>query len=865
MYRLLFYFIPFLLSVQISLAQSSINMKKTEIQEGWQFRQANIGSWQPASVPGSIHTALMANGVIEDPYYRVNEKKVQWVDKNNWEYRTTFSADKEWIDKGRITLEFLGLDTYADVYLNEQLILQADNFHRAWEIDVKSVIKEGNNELRIYFHSPIQVGLEKLEAHGYGLPASNDQSENGGMGDKKVSIFVRKPGYHFGWDWGPRLVTSGIWRPVVLKAWNSARIKDAYFHQQAVSAEKAEVEARIEIEAEEAIDGQLSVFWKDSLIASQKVQLEKGTQSVNLPVEFLNPQLWWTQELGEPFLYELSAVLESQGLELARQEERIGLRSIRIVRQPDSKGTSFYLELNGKPVFSKGANYIPNDLFLERVGKEGYRSIIQSAANANMNMLRVWGGGIYEDKLFYSLCDEYGILVWEDFMFACSMYPWDKDFVESVRQEAIYNIRRLRNHPSIALWCGNNEIDVAWAQYKENSGWGWKQRYNSQQRAEIWAGYEKIFHDVLPEAVEAHHPGAFYWPSSPYDGKGTHATNNSSSGDIHYWGVWHAEHPFSEFRNHIGRFMSEYGFQSFPEFRTVEQYTVPEDWDIESEVMAAHQRSGIGNLRIKSYMEDDYRIPEDFQHFLYVGQLLQAESIKMAIEAHRSAKPYCMGTLYWQLNDCWPVASWSGIDYYRRWKALHYFVREAFGKDVVVFEGNEQAIKVFTCSGGKEPSSAELRLELRNFDGELLWYDYGEVPLNPDSAMLVKSLPADILTGLGDKAKLYLSSRLIQNGQTLHDNLFYFVAPKELVLPEAPAIKAVLKTTGVGEYELRLKAEKLAKNVFLEFEEAEGFFSDNYFDLQPGQEKVLTFKENNMGENPLTVESLRMVSLVDTY
>ncbi|MCB0548366.1 MAG: glycoside hydrolase family 2 protein [Phaeodactylibacter sp.] len=855
----------FFLFARLCLAQNANDMKIAEIREGWQFRQSNIGNWMPASVPGSIHTALMANDIIEDPFYRVNEKSLQWIDKNNWEYRTTFQAGPEWLRHDRITLEFLGLDTYADVYLNGTLILQADNFHRAWEADVKGTVKEGDNELYIYLHSPTQVGLKKLEALGYGLPASNDQSENGGMGDKRVSIFVRKPGYHFGWDWGPRLVPSGIWRPVHLKAWNDARVSDVYFHQESVTEAAAKVDVRIELEAEQALNGQLSILWKDSLLASRPVQLEKGQQQVTVPLTLQNPQLWWTKELGDPFLYEMKVVLERDGREVARHEERIGLRSIRIVQEPDAKGTSFYLELNGRPLFSKGANYIPNDVFLERVDTNWYREMIQSAADANMNMLRIWGGGIYEDGLFYDLCDEMGILVWQDFMFACSMYPWDSAFLESVRQEAVYNIRRLRNHPSIALWCGNNEIDVAWAQYNEKGGWGWKQQYTSEQRADIWAGYEKVFHELLPQAVETYHPGAFYWPSSPYAGEGTHASYSTTSGDIHYWGVWHGEHPFSDFRNYIGRFMSEYGFQSFPEFRTVEQYTLPQDWDIESEVMAAHQRSGIGNLRIRSYMEDDYILPENFSHFLYVGQLLQAESIKMAIESHRSAKPFCMGTLYWQLNDCWPVASWSGIDYYRRWKALHYFVRDAFKTDVVVLEKNKDDIKVYTCSGRKEPVEAELRLELRNFEGELLWYENKEVQLSPDSARLATSLSAAAMEKLGDKKQLYLRGRLLENGRLTHENLLYFVPPKELSLPPNPGIEAEVKTTGIGQYELRLKASKLAKNVFLQFEESEGFFSDNYFDLQPGEEKVLTFRESKMGERPLTVEELSMISLVDTY
>ncbi|MCO6493342.1 MAG: glycoside hydrolase family 2 protein [Phaeodactylibacter sp.] len=854
-----------LLGAFSAFSQTTSDMKAFEIREGWQFRQANLGSWLPASVPGSVHTALLANGIIEDPFYRLNEKNLQWIDKNNWEYRTVFEVGGEWLRRDRVTLEFLGLDTYADVYLNGKLLLRADNFHRAWEAEVKGILKEGENELYIYIHSPTQAGLEKLAAHGYPLPAVNDQSENGGMGDKRVSVFVRKPGYHFGWDWGPRLVTSGIWRPVRLRAWDEARISNVFFRQEAVTGQEAKVEVQVEVEVEQPIEGQLSVFWKDSLLASRPAALDTGLQTLAIPVTFINPQLWWTKELGEPFLYDMRVALASKGRELDSREERIGLRRIRIVREPDDKGRSFYLELNGHPVFSKGANYIPNDIFLDRVDTAWYREMIQAAADANMNMLRVWGGGIYEDNLFYDLCDEQGLLVWQDFMFACSMYPWDSTFVESVRQEAVYNIRRLRNHASIALWCGNNEIDVAWAQYNERAGWGWKQKYAPEQRADIWAGYRKLFHEVLPEAVGAHHPGAFYWPSSPYDGEGTHATYNSTAGDMHYWGVWQGPDKISDFRNHIARFMSEYGFQSFPEFRSVQEYTLPEDWDIESEVMSAHQRHGTGNLRIREVMQDHYRIPEKFEHFLYAAQLLQAEAIKLAIEAHRSAKPYCMGTLYWQLNDCWPVASWSGIDYYRRWKALHYFVRSAFDTDVVIFERKTDSIRVFTCSGRKGPADAELRLELRDFEGTLLWYENQEVRLRPDRAQLAASLPADLLENLSDKTRMYLRGRLLQEGTVLHENLFYFVPPKELALPGEPRISTQVKSTGIGQYELRLRPETLVKNAFLQFEESEGFFSDNYFDLQPGEEKVLTFREDKMGEKPLTAGDLKIISLVDTY
>jgi beta-mannosidase len=848
-----------------SQAQTSNAMIISPLPGQWEFKAAEEEGWLPATVPGTVHTDLLANGLIEDPFYRLNEKQLQWIDKKNWIYRCYFQLDSALLNKERISLEFQGLDTYADVYLNGRPILLADNFFRRWETDIKPHLRADSNELYLLFHSPTQIGLEKLGAHGYGLPAINDQSENGEMGDKKVSVFVRKPGYHFGWDWGPRLVTSGIWRPILVKAWDEARLTDAYFYQQSISAEQAQLEAQLEIEAERPIAASLTVYWGDSLLARQEVALQAGRQKFSLALALDEPQLWWTKELGEPFLYHLSAVLESGGQPISTIEHRIGLRSIRLVQEPDGQGTSFYFELNGKPVFSKGANYIPNDIFLNRVDADWYREIIHSAADANMNMLRVWGGGIYEDKLFYDLCDELGILVWQDFMFACSMYPGDATFIESVKQEAIDNIKRLRNHACIALWCGNNEIDIAWANYKETSGWGWKQRYTMAQRATIWANYERVFHQLLPDMVAAHHPGAFYWPSSPYASPGTHATNNSTSGDTHYWGVWHAEHPFRDFRNNVSRFVSEYGFQSFPEFRSVQQYTLPEDHDIKSEVMASHQRSGIGNLRIRSYMKDWYKLPPRFDHFLYVGQLLQAEAIKMAIEAHLSAKPYCMGTLYWQLNDCWPVASWSGIDYYRRWKAMHYFVKKAFQPETIVFIDQKDKLDLYVCSGRGEDAQALLSLDLLDFNGKTLWLYAQDIRLSADSSLLAVRFPLGQFSAFGDKSNTLLRARLYQDGAVLHENLYYFTEPKNLKLPPQPAIRATVEAEEDGSYSILLNADALAKNVFLEFAGVAGRFSDNYFDLLPGHDTRVRFTPQEALPQPLSAKGLSIVHLKMTY
>lgn len=835
------------------------HMERHYLHQNWQLQQAGSDSMISAAVPGCVHLDLLEHGMIEDPFYRMNEHDQQWIDKKDWIYHSVFSPTNSLLEKDQHVLVFEGLDTYADVYLNDSLILEADNFFRSWEVAVTGLLKKGENQLRIYFHSPIKKGLELLKAHGYALPASNDQSENGELGNQKVSIFTRKPGYHYGWDWGPRLVTSGIWKAVRLEGRNKAVLRDVYFQQESLSDAKAQLTAHFEVEAFAGKKAELAVYHGSTLLQSQQIKLSTGLNQAQVSFEINNPQRWWTAELGEPYLYPLKGVLRVGGVEIASKVHHIGLRTIRVVQEPDSAGSSFYFELNGVPVFAKGANYIPNDIFLTRVDDAWYEQVIQSAADANMNMLRVWGGGIYEKEIFYQLCDQKGILVWQDFMFACSMYPGDEALLESIRLEAIDNVRRLRNHPSIAIWCGNNEIDVAWAQFEEERGWGWKQRYNQQQRDEIWQAYDKIFHQILPEVITEHAPDQFYWPSSPYTKEGEHASYTSTVGDMHYWGVWHGEHPFSDFYTYKSRFMSEYGFQSFPEFKTVQKYTLPEDHDIESEVMASHQRSGIGNLRIRSYMEDHYQVPEDFEQLLYVGQILQAEGIKMAIEAHRTAMPYCMGTLYWQLNDCWPVASWAGMDYYLNWKAMHYFVKKAFEPVILAVKPGEQSDEIFVVSDRLEVFEAKLEMNWWDMEKGLLHTASKniQVPAN-GSAQLGNVSPEDGPAGFDPQSGV-LELRLLREDKLLFRELKYFASAKALKLPADPLFStAMIKLD--DHWEIKLHANKLAKNVFLSFDQAEGFFSDNYFDMLPGESFTLKFKTNKEGD----LGRLNIMSLAET-
>ncbi|WP_423129494.1 beta-mannosidase [Gaoshiqia sp. Z1-71] len=807
---------------------SSLDMIQ-EINEGWLFSEDGREEWLPAEVPGCIHTDLLSAEIIQDPFYRLNEHDLQWIDKLNWAYKTTFRIQDE-LERDRVALDFKGLDTYADIFVNGEKVTSTDNMFREYLVEVKPFLKEGDNELKIVFRSPITEGLKKYDTNDLVIPVSDNDLAGIGQveGGKKVSVYTRKAGYHFGWDWGPRLVTSGIWRPVFLKAWDELRISNLQIVQHEVETGRARFTAVVEIEAEEKTPATVQIENEGRVLATARLDLEKGVASYPVDFEIVNPKLWWTNGLGEQPLYQIEAKV-TVGRRTTGITDRVGIRTLELVREKDGQGTSFYFKLNGVPVFMKGANYIPNDVFPSRVSDEMYRTVVNTAKSSNMNMLRIWGGGIYEDDLFYDLCDEAGILIWQDFMFACAMFPGDEAFLENVKEEAADQVKRLRNHPSIALWCGNNEILAAWF------GWGWKraEEAKSQENADkIWKAYEDIFHKVLPEAIETYDPSRAYWSSSPSSGTGIPA--DLVNGDEHYWGVWWGKEPFKNYATHLARFMSEYGFQSFPELKTVKQYALPEDFDIVSEVMNSHQRSSIGNKTIEYYMLQDYKKPKDFESFLYVNQVLQAEGIKFALEGHRRAMPFCMGSLYWQINDCWPVASWSSTDYYQRWKALQYYVKKGF-EPVLVSPYNEgDRLKVSIVNDRLQEINAELKLSLVDFNGQVVWESSvsARVPANSGASYFDVS-QQEFLKGK-DSRNQVLVAEVTENGQAVAGNLYYFRPVKELNLPK-PEVKYSIAAVDGG-YEIRLQSGKLAKNLFMTIGDEEGFFSDNYFDLLPGEE-----------------------------
>lgn len=842
----------------LGVSNASATVIHREINQGWKFRQARLENWYSAKVPGVVHTDLIDNKIIEDPFFRLNERAVQWVDKEDWIYQTVLQGENEILSCNNQWLRFKGLDTYADVYLNNQLVLKADNMFREWNVNVKGILKAGENVLKIYFHSPIKIDMPKWEALPYQMESGNDQSANGGLLDRKVGVFARKAGYHYGWDWGPRLVTSGIWRPVYLEGWDNVRIENVQLIQNKVDKNKALLTSVVTVESDkEMANASVTVIANGKKLASSVQNLKQGINKVTLNYTMNKPTLWWTNGLGKPYLYDFETKVECNGEIEDLKAEKIGVRSLKLITNKDATGRTLYFELNGKPVFMKGANYIPCDNFLNRVTDSVYQRTILDAKNANMNMLRVWGGGTYEEDKFYDLCDKNGILVWQDFMFACSLYPDDKAYMDNVRQEAIDNVKRLRNHASIALWCGNNECQDGWF------GWGWKTQYEKMGKGiadRLWKGFQNLYYNVLADVVTEMGGGISYRASSPMafpDGK-----SDGVNGDSHYWGVWHGNHPIDQYNKERSRFFSEYGFQSFPEYESVKIYAPEErDHNIYSEVMMAHQRGGtFANRRIEEYMLKGYNKPKDFEHFLYTGMILQGDAIKTAMEAHRRDMPYCMGSLFWQHNDCWPVASWSSRDYYGRWKAQHYYAKKAYDMILISPYIKGDTVQVSLVSDFLTPVKGKLNIEVMTLDGKVLfsWNKSWTAKANKSEVVFEKMLNTLIKNEKKGNVIVYTS---FSTEKELYENVGYAVMQKEMGYTK-PNITYKVEPTKGG-FNVTLSSDVFARGVFLSLKGISNFFEDNYFDLLP-KHSVTKHVESKLSLDEFQ-KQLKITCLADSY
>ncbi len=858
-----------------SCETTNVQEQYVYLNQRWKFKEANSIKWQTATVPGSVHTDLLNLNLIPNPFIGKNESTLQWIDRKNWMYETYFNVPKEVLGKENIDLNLYGLDTYASVYLNDSLILQANNMFRTWDIPCKNLLKESNNHIIIYFYSPTKIGIEKERMLGYPLPADNDQAKRGQVEDNlQVSPFLRKAPYHFGWDWGPRLVGIGIWRPIIIKGWSYATMNQIQINTTQIKFQEAILMLHIHFCVKDSGIYHLSFNINDSTDKQIKIEKDKtiklsSTQNdISIPVNVVQPQLWWCNELGDPYLYHIHFKLFKESSLLQDTIINYGIRQIALIQKKDSIGTgcSFGFKINGVSFFAKGANYIPSDIFETRVTKERYNFLIHTAKISHFNMLRLWGGGLYEDDYFYKLCDQNGILLWHELPFACSMYPGDSAFINSVTAEITDNIIRLRNHPSIAMWCGNNEIDGAW------HSWGWKDRYNPTQQTEIWNNYKALFWHVIPTLLHHLDSSRFYWASSPMGANPLtisippdSTTNRLLSGDTHYWGVWHGKQPFSAYTDHVGRFMSEFGFQSFPDMSTIASFADSSQWNINSPVMQWHQRSGPGNVLINTYMNRWYHTPKDFPSFVYLSQLLQAEGIQTAIEAFRRAWPYCQGSLYWQLNDCWPAPTWSSIDSRLHWKALQYFAKKAYQPLILSAYREGQNINIVAILDNLYKINGVLRLHVENFNnGEILWSNSKGVVIPPQSSNIIAQIPIHDLPTLDTTQEVLQYSLDGWHGETMYLSQFYFAKPKDLQLLQ-PNIATTI-TLQDSTYIIHFKSDKLAKNVYITCN-IPGEFSDNFFDIIPPQQITVTFTPSPaLDHYPIQINSfIHIHSLYDTY
>lgn len=807
---------------------------ENEIDSNWEFSQAGTDNWMTANVPGTVHNDLMDNGVINDPHYRMNEDKIQWIEGEAWEYRTTFEVQADMLAHNNVILDFKGLDTYASIMLNGQEVLNTDNMFISWTVDVKDNLQEGPNQLKIFFKSPVKEGMKKLTRLDYIVPAVNEQAPEG----EKTNVFTRKAPFHYGWDWGPRLVTSGIWRPIVLKAWDDAVVESAYVTTQSIKNNVALLSGHINVDASKTGDYNISLLINsraEQLV--EQVALNEGESLVPFDFEIPEPKLWWSNGLGEPYLYDFKFQLKKENVVIDEYHLDFGVRTLKLVQEPDDVGRSFYFELNEVPVFMKGANVIPSETLTPSIDSSKYNRLIGNAVSANMNMLRVWGGAIYEEDLFYNLCDQNGILVWQDFMFACAVQPGNEAHLQNIKKEAEYNVKRLRNHPSLALWCGDNENYHGWQEW-------WGDLLEPEVEDYLKETYSRISTKILADAVKEYAPHIEYWPSSPMAFGNKKA--DRKSGDEHDWTIWFGQKSFSAYEEDVPRFVSEYGLQSFPDMHTMKKFSEPQDWDIDSQVMSHRQRSNMeyvapgfnGNDMIKWYMKMYYNVPGDFKDFLYVSQLLQAKAYKTAIEAHRRNMPHCMGSLYWQLNDSWPTISWATVDYYGRWKASHYAVKKANSTIMVSPDIKGDRLKVYVVNDNLyNIENAQLGISFIRFNGKRLLTIEKNVAISANTSSIVfeKNL-REWINGV-ELDETLVCVELFKDGKQLAENKAYFFEPKDLKLQKANVNFENTKTE--NGYELKLTTDYLAKNLYLQFDKPDVKVSDNYFDLLPGEEKVV--------------------------
>ncbi len=805
------------------------------LDQNWMMKDRSWDNFIPAFVPGDLYSDLLQSGKIEDPYYRDNELAALALAENEYEYRTSFFVEEDVLCKERVLLRFEGIDTLADVVLNDVLLGVTDNMHRTWEFDVKECLKAGENTLTVVFHSPTAYIREK-----YG-----EKRLDGTSDAMRGFPYLRKAHCMFGWDWGPRLPGAGLWRPVSLLAYDTARIDSTYITQKHEGG-KVELNTCVELQSASAEMfvfgmGEGSLLFKAEPVLSElsvKVEvfdpegvLVADGDGIDI-VRIENPQLWWPNGFGKQPLYTVKVTLFHGETSLDTWERRIGLRTMTMATEKDEYGERFAHKVNGVEVFAMGADYIPEDNLIARTSPERTRRLLEDAKLANFNSIRVWGGGYYPEDWFYDACDELGLMVWQDFMFACAVYDLSEAFEENIIAECKENVKRLRHHASLGLWCGNNEMEL----FVKQGEW-----VNSPKEQ---SDYVKMYEYIIPKVLKEYDPETFYWPASPSSGGCFDEPNDENRGDVHYWEVWHGNKPITEYRKFHFRYLSEFGFQAFPSVKTIETFTLPEERNIYSYVMEKHQRNAAANGKISNYMAQTYLYPTSFDRIVYASQLLQAQAIRYGVEHFRRWRGRCMGTVVWQLNDCWPVASWSSIDYYGRWKALHYYEKRFFAP--VLLSCEEEGILTQDTNPNAEPYEViksvrfnvsnetmqdrfvTVQWELRNAEGTVKERTETQVSVPALSAVWLDRVPLP-------QAELYedhVSYRLLENGKVIGEGSVIFCQPKYYKFTNP-----LLTVRAEGD-EIVVTAEAYAKDVEILNTDEDMLLSDNYFDMEPGERRV---------------------------
>lgn len=820
-------------------------MKNINLNGTWVLADGEKNPLCQIQVPGTVLSGLLNAGKIEDPFYRTNEEQTRELFWNDYIFERSFTVEKKLLKEDQILLICEGLDTLTDIYINDQPVANTDNMHRTWKFSVKEYLNEGENKIRIVFRSVLQF----IENYTYAEHKEIHYIPSGGM---KGNQLLRKAHSMFGWDWGPQTIDAGIFRDIYLEGFSHPRIEDVVFHQvhqdNAVTV-TAEVQLRSKNWGSENCCSHIFSTTNNPTdkFENYTVNIEfngpECTQEQTLTVnsdgklsfsfDITNPHLWWPNGYGEQPLYNICVkLLEKDGDTLETVNKRIGLRTLTISQEKDQWGSEFAFCINGLKIFTRGGNYIPEDCLYTRISHETQKYLLESCKRANFNCVRVWGGGYYPSDYFYDLCDEMGLIVWQDLMYACNVYNVTKTFSESCRQETLDNVKRLRHHASLGLWCGNNEIESAWDHWQDFQ----------TETPYLRADYIKLFEDILPDAVREADQDTFYWRSSPSSGGCFDNPDDENRGDTHYWDVWHGQKPFTDYQKYYFRFCSEFGFQSFPCMKTVESFTEEKDRNIFSRVMENHQKNDAANGKILYYLSENFQYPQDLNHLLYVSQILQGMAMKYGVDHWRRNRGRCMGTLYWQVNDNWPVASWSSIDYFGRWKALHYMAKKFYAPLAVSMRRDGEIFKAYLENETGQAQECTVTISVKNMKCEVL--DSVQETGTTASFRSEELIQIDVSKWKKQEDHVFVETVLkLSDGTVLTDT--ETLVPYKYVGLETPAISTTVEEQEDA-YLIKVKTDCFVPFLSLDFKDADAILEDNFFHITDTEEKIIRVSKKDI-------------------